>query len=169
MPAMAVRARRGDQRELLAILVAASALVLPLAGAISYASLGADEGGGGRWWPMPVVGAASQSDIVGPVLLVGALAIVVLGGRGSVAGGLGPATCALIVVGAAVQAAGFVGVAFELVRPDSGFFVPGDGLTSDGAIWSTAGGLVLQAVVCAVGAWFAMRWSRDLRRSAADV
>ena len=160
-----------ERSRVLAVLLAISALVVPLAGAAVYYDIDGS-GTAGFDWPFPALGAASMSDIIGPTLLVGALALGLLAARRAAGGRASSAVVVLLIAAAGLQAVGFVGFVYELVRPDSGFFMASaasNGLVVTASKWATVARMVVQVVVCLVVAVYAGRLLTEKDRGTADA
>lgn len=146
-----------QQRQILALLLAVAALVLPVSGAVLYIDAFAADS------PMspgllPFMGAANESDVLGPVLLAGALALGVLVIRRD--GGAGPVPRALlatvIVMAAVSQGAAFLVGAFDLATSDA-YEIPSTAAWT-AAQWSIILRYLVQAAVCAAAIAYGMRW-----------
>jgi hypothetical protein len=159
--------RRVQQRQVLALLLAIAALVLPISGAVSYLQFVDTEGGPSRWI-LPFLGGAGVSDLVGPVLLAGALALGVLvmrdgSRRGPVAR---PVLATVLVVAAVSQGAAFLVTGIDLVASDN-YSIP-DGLTWQATLWATFARLAIQAVLCGAVIAYGMRWLNPTDRRASS-
>ena len=156
-----------ERSRILALLVGLSALVVPLAGAATYYAM-ADPSSSWWRWPLPALGAASDSDLIGPTLLVGALALGVLASRRSGTAGF-RSLGVLLIAGAFVQAVAFAGFGFELVRPNSGFFAGGGGSIDAASRWTVVARMGIQMVVCLVVIGFAGRFLTQSNDEVIDV
>ncbi len=158
--------RRIHQRQVLALLLAIAALVVPVSGALVYAGLLDGMEDGPSRVVVPFMGAANSSDLLGPALLAGALGLGVLALRGradrpvvSV-----PMLGTILVVAALSQGSAFLVTAIDLLTEWT-YGLPGDAWQA--VRWSTAARLVVQALLCAAVAAFSIRWlNPDERRSA---
>lgn len=146
---------RSQQRLVCALLVAVGALVLPLSGAAVYFDL--SNASDSAPLVMPFVGAANASDVIGPVLLVAALAIgVVVARTAPRSAELRRALAAVAVVAAALQGIAFVVAGADLVVSHS-YAIP-SGATWQGAKWLTFARILAEALVCAAIAGYGIRW-----------
>lgn len=160
-------AKRIQQRQVLAFLLAVGALALPVSGAIQQAAFFRDDdlGIGPPWWA-PVVGALNASDMIGTLLLVGALALgIVAWGDRRIVGPVSVGIAGTIVVVAALTQ----GVAFVVGAYLSGFdgaFATPESPAWELATWTLVVRALVQAALCAATAAFALRWmSADHRRT----
>ncbi|WP_421120238.1 hypothetical protein ACE2AJ_02580 [Aquihabitans daechungensis] len=153
-------ARRIQQRQVLALLLAVTALAVPLSGAALFggtAAVGSDNA-------FLFLGAVSHHDFVPVLMLVGAFGLLVgatEGGRD--ASSLAVPAAGVVVAAGATLALAHLGTAYHL-RP-GGAFGMGDGGQEMG--WSfvrfaTVGSLVVTGVLCGavvvqVGTWISQR------------
>jgi hypothetical protein len=147
--------RYRHQREVLGLLLAVAALVLPLSGAAlssGFAMPGVD------WWTL---GAVSQYDFLPVLLLVGAFGVLVVvgDGRSSAGSARSRGTAMVVVLAAAVLAVAYVGAAFQLRAGG-----PFDGDPSGDVVgWSASrvtavGSLLVLGTLCATVLAMAVRW-----------
>ncbi|MCU1369466.1 MAG: hypothetical protein JWO77_660 [Ilumatobacteraceae bacterium] len=157
--------RRAQQRQILALLLAIAALTLPVAGAVLYHDVFGPDPAQSAWLVL-FMGAANQSDLLGPVLLAGAVGLGVLVVRGERGADAVPRSllASLLVIAAVVQGAAFAVGAFDLATSDV-YDIPSTGAWT-AAQWSIVARFVIQAVVCATVIAFGMRWfAPDDRRA----
>lgn len=102
--------RRVHQRVVLALLLGATALVLPLSGAVLYGS--ADASGSGTAWLF--LGAVSIQDFVPLLALVGSLGILVVAGGSGARTGLATFTAGMVLAAGATLALAYFGAAWSL-------------------------------------------------------
>lgn len=143
---------------MLALLLAFSALVLPVCGATltsGFSMPGID------WWTL---GAISQYDFLPVLLLVGAFGLLVVTGEGRTGAASSQATSTAVVLALAACVLGFayVGSAFQL-RAGGPFDVGASGNLEG---WSatrvmTVASLLLLGVVCAAVLVMAVRWMTE--------
>ena len=140
---------RGRQRDTLALIVATGALVLPISAAVGYGVF--DPETSSRL--LPFTAAANATDVIGPLLLVGALAIGVI--RGVQGASRTMAIAVVLVAGAACQGIAFAVVCVDLAISHS-YALP-DTSTWQITKWSLVGRFAIQAATCAAVAAFAVR------------
>lgn len=156
-----------QQRQVLALLLGIAALVLPVSGAVSYLEFLDMEGGPSRW-VLPFLGGAGASDLIGPVLLAGALALGVLvirddERRGAVSR---PVLATVLVIAAFSQGVSFVVTGVDLVASDN-YSVP-DEIRWQAAQWATFARLIVQAALCGAVIAYGMRWLDPADRRASS-
>lgn len=142
--------RRVEQRQVLALLLAISALVLPVSGGLGF----------GLDLSSPVnlylLGAVDRSTLLAPVLLIGALVLTVTGTDADPASVARRATPAVTAVAAVVLAVAFFGAAREVTQP--GFSETSSLLGSGRA--ALVADFVIEGVICvAVVVFLALRRS----------
>jgi len=145
--------RRSQQRQVLGLLLAATALIIPVSGAALYS--GTSFAGGNAL----VLGAVGVYDTVPVLMLLGALALVVVSGPGPNAR-VATITVGLVLAASAVLTVGYLGTAYEL-RPDGPFDVAGDGSSMTG--WSggrlsTIVSLGVIGLLCTTAFGYGVRW-----------
>jgi hypothetical protein len=158
-------AKRTHQRQVLALLLAVGALVLPTSGAVTYLAVFGGDEAGAPWWA-PFAGAGNASDLMGPLLLVGALALGVVAVRGRSIDHVvsAPVIGTVVVVAALTQAVAF-GVGGYVVGFDQAFATP-DEAAWEIASWTAVARSAAQAASCLAAAAFALRWmSTEQRRT----
>lgn len=161
-------ADHGERWEVLAVLVALSGLVVPLAGAATYYGI-SDTAGSASNWVFPALGASSESDMLGPTLLVGALGLGALALRSPGRRRFGPMLAGLLVAAALFQALGFLASSYAIAWPSDGLLVDRVGRLALAGRWLTIAQSVLQAVLCLTVAAFAYRQHTDSTQEVAHV
>lgn len=146
---------RSQQRLVCALLVAIGALVLPLSGAVVYFDLA--NGSDSLPALFPFTGAANASDVLGPVLLVSALALGIVVTRHHVRSAeLRRAIALMVVVAASTQGVAFFVSAVDVAVSHS-YAIP-QGLAWQSAKWLTVARLLSEGIVCAAVLVSGVRW-----------
>lgn len=151
---------RAQRRQVLALLLAATAVVLPIAAWATLTPL--TEAG----WSLSALFAAGQVELIGPLLLIGALAIAAIGGPSTWPPTRRTALAVLCIVAGAILTLVFAGGAYAVVAPDAGVTLAAapEDLT---ALRATAAvELGAQVLVSAAATWFAIRLLPTERRLA---
>lgn len=154
--------RRVREREVFAVLLGLSAIVVPFSGALLYWDMADLDGR--LPWQMPFLGAADRSDLVGPALLVGALALGVVASRSRIGRHQLPVPllAVIVVVAGLVQGVAFGISAIDLAR--GGLYALPPGGAWSAARWTLVARLGIQALICLVAAVFGVRWANPSSR-----
>jgi hypothetical protein len=144
--------RRAQQREVFALLLATTAVALPVSGALLYGAADLGEG-------IPFLGAVSRSDFVPVLMLVGALALLVGTSGEDARSRLARSAAGMVIAAGVILTAAYVGSAYHL-RPGGSFST---GATGEPIGWSVSrlslvGSLLATGAVCTVVGALAIRW-----------
>lgn len=140
-----------QQRQVLALLLAIGALVLPLSGAVGFG------------WSIDspanlfVLGAVDRATLLAPLMLVGALVLTVAGPSTGPVTPSRRATPVVMVAAAVVLAVAYFGAAWELAGPE---FDTGSSPWGSGRAAMMAD-FVIEGVICLVVIGFLGRWRAE--------